>query len=126
MLQYQIGYYSIIIWDDSNVDLGKALDSLEIYDKDKDDSKVVFAVNPTLTSDSCASKTDRVLLASALIRERITYEGKTSDSTLRQICETAEALANLAYALGFSNSDISDMLSRLSREDARFSGKDDM
>lgn len=116
-MQYQIGDYSIIIWDDSNVNLGKALDSLEIYDKDKNGSKVVFAVNPTLTSDSCVSKADRVLLASARIREQITYEGKTSDSTLRQICETAEALANLAYALGFSNGDISEMLSRLNGED---------
>ena len=116
-MQYQIGDYSIIIWDDANVDLGKALDSLEKYDKDKDGSKVVFAVNPVLTSDSCAHKADRVLLAAARIREQITYEGKTSNSTLRQICETAEALANLAYALAFSNEDISEMLSRLSGED---------
>lgn len=116
-MQYQIGDYAIIIWDEAKVDLGKALGSLERYAEDKDDSKVVFAVNPTLTSDSCVSKADRVLLTSARIREQITYEGKTSDSTLRQICETAEALANLAYALGFSNIEISEMLSRLSGED---------
>lgn len=116
-MQYQIGDYAIIIWDESKVDLDKALGSLERYAKGKDGSKVVFAVTPTFTSDSCASKADRVLLAAARIREQITYEGKTSDGTLHQVCETAEALANLAYALGFSNGEISEMLSRLSGED---------
>lgn len=116
-MQFQTGDYAIIIWDDTKVDLGKAIDSLERYAEGKDGSKVVFAVTPTLTSDSCASKADRVLLAAARIREQITYEGKQSDSTLRQICETAEALANLAYALGFSNGDISDMFAKLSGED---------
>lgn len=116
-MKYQIGDYSIIIWDDANVDLGKALNSLEIYDKDKNGSKVVFAVNPTLTSDSCASKADRVLLAASQIRAQITYEGKTSNNVLCQICETAQELANLAYASGFSNGDISEMLSRLNGED---------